>query len=166
MLIIITKLKIGVIKYLILFNMLKHFQSTCALIKIIIVGKEIAEIVFKFFSRFVRKVKYIDIVGIKSASIQSRYFNNIRNSYVLNLPSLKKLNKGFFYFFLRLSATLVIFHIHKFVLLYSNICYQFDGRFFFYSNTCCLFDGCLTLLKTVYYICNKNTSVGLMKGDF
>jgi hypothetical protein len=38
--------------------------------------------------------------------------------------------------------------------------------FSLYSNTCCCFGDCSAASNPVYYKCNKNTSVGLMKGGF
>ena len=47
--------------------MSKHLQRTAAFIKIIIIGKKIAEFNFQLHSCFIRKVKDIHIIGIESA---------------------------------------------------------------------------------------------------
>ena len=107
--IVVAQLKIGFVKYLIFLNVSKHFKRTGALVKIIVVGKQVGEIVFKAFPRFVGQIKNIQIVCIKGAAVQPCAFDDIRNRDLLDLARLKQLDKGFFQLFLRVSAALVVF---------------------------------------------------------
>ena len=77
MFIIITQLEISFIENLIFFNMGKHLQRAAAFIKIIVIGKQVAEIIFEFFSCFIGKIEYVNVVCIERAAVQFCYFNKI-----------------------------------------------------------------------------------------
>ena len=68
-LVIIAQLEIGLIEKLIFFDVAEHFQCAAAFVEIIIIGKQVAEILFQFFPCLVGKVEYIQIIGVKSAAI-------------------------------------------------------------------------------------------------
>ena len=67
--IIITQFEIGFIEDLILLDMRKHLKCATTLVEIIVICKQIAELIFEFFSRFIGKIEYINVVCIERAAI-------------------------------------------------------------------------------------------------
>ena len=69
MLVVIAQLKVGLIEKLIFLDMAEHFQCAAALIKVIIIGKEIAEILFQLLPCLVGKVEDVQIIGVEGTAV-------------------------------------------------------------------------------------------------
>ena len=110
---VVTQLEISFVEDLVFFDMLEHSQCTGALIKIIIICKQIAKIIFELFSRFVGKVEYINRVCIEGAAVKPGAFDKIRNGDILQLTALQQLYKGPLNFVLGVFSALIVFYVHK-----------------------------------------------------
>lgn len=117
MLIVVTKLEIGLIKKLIFLYMAEHLKRAASFVEIIIIGEEVGKFLFKNLAGFIGKIKNINKICIKRASVKLRQLNNIRNSYGVQLVGLQKLDKGAGDLRLRFLFAFVVFGVQKLVPL-------------------------------------------------
>ena len=68
-LIVITELEIGLVEKRIFLDVRKHLQCAAALVEVIVIGKEVAELFFQLLSCLIGQVKDIQIIGVEGAAV-------------------------------------------------------------------------------------------------